>query len=122
MRAGLQELCITESEDARVHCAVLNVRPVTLHTPPPDPGAPHGEPGGTRNRKALCQKDQRPHPVPRTGPLPQDPTACLRTDHPRPPRSTPACAGRTCSDQKGRPNWSVFHPRAPPQTPATRRE
>src|SRR5215210_1690878 len=26
--------------DARVHCAVLNVRAVTPHPPPPDPGPP----------------------------------------------------------------------------------
>src|ERR671917_2270773 len=35
--AGLQELCVTESEDARVHCAVLNVRPDTGHPTPPNP-------------------------------------------------------------------------------------
>jgi hypothetical protein len=31
---------LTESEDARVHCAVLNVRPDTPHTTPPDPAHP----------------------------------------------------------------------------------
>jgi hypothetical protein len=40
--AGLQELCKTESKDARVHCAVLNVRPDTPHPTPPDPGLPTG--------------------------------------------------------------------------------
>src|SRR4029434_3349583 len=33
---------ITESEDARVHCAVLNVRPDTDPAPPPDPPSPRG--------------------------------------------------------------------------------
>src|ERR1700712_2112169 len=28
---------LTESEDARVHCAVLNVQPATPHTTPPTP-------------------------------------------------------------------------------------
>jgi hypothetical protein len=34
---------LTESEDARVHCAVLNVRPDTPHTTPPDPRPPAGD-------------------------------------------------------------------------------
>ena len=36
-------LLLTESEDARVHCAVLNVQPDTLHTTPPDPRTPTGD-------------------------------------------------------------------------------
>src|SRR5687767_844753 len=35
--AGLQ-LCKTEKEDARVHCAVLNQQPDTTHMTPPNPG------------------------------------------------------------------------------------
>src|SRR5215212_5009691 len=50
--AGLHKPCITESEDARVHCAVLNVRPDTGHPTPPDP-APHGEHSGMRCRPVL---------------------------------------------------------------------
>jgi hypothetical protein len=34
------QLLHTESEDARVHCAVLNVRPDTGHPTPPDPPSP----------------------------------------------------------------------------------
>ena len=34
---------LTESEDARVHCAVLNVRPDTGHPTPPDPRPPRGQ-------------------------------------------------------------------------------
>jgi hypothetical protein len=71
---------VTESEDARVHCAVLNVRPVTPCPPPPATHLPQ-EHAGTR-AKEPCQRS-RHRPVPRTGPLPQDPTACLRTDLPR---------------------------------------
>jgi hypothetical protein len=53
---------VTESEDARVHCAVLNVRPDTGHPTPPNPSPPRrttrqGQPrradGGTRCRPAL---------------------------------------------------------------------
>src|SRR5688572_12067749 len=44
-----QTLKFTESEDARVHCAVLNVRPDTAHLSPPDPRTPTG---GTAVREA----------------------------------------------------------------------
>jgi hypothetical protein len=42
------------------------------------------------------------------------------------PNQPPATAfhtpkGRTSSDRRRRPNWSVFHPRALPQTPAATR-
>src|SRR3978361_665222 len=40
--ADLHKPCTTESEDARVHCAVLNVRPDTGHPTPPDPHTPSG--------------------------------------------------------------------------------
>src|SRR3954471_24891729 len=42
----------TESEDARVHCAVLNVQPDTGHPTPPDPATPTGAHGGMRCRPA----------------------------------------------------------------------
>ena len=44
---------ITESEDARVHCAVLNVQPATGHPTPPAPRTPTGTHGGMRCRPAL---------------------------------------------------------------------
>ncbi len=108
-------------KDARVHCAVLNVQPDTTHPTPPNP-PPRRACGGTRCRTALTQ-EQRPRPGdhPPTGPLPQDPTACLRPDHPPPPRSPPTEAGRTRSSSSCRPNWSAFHPRAPPRQPAADR-
>src|SRR5215210_1971146 len=77
-RAGLHKPCITESEDARVHCAVLNVRPDTPHPTPPNPTRPAGRPV-VRDAGGPCHEIAAPgHPG---GPLPQDPTACLR---PRP--------------------------------------
>src|SRR5215212_2039730 len=68
----------SESKDARVHCAVLNVRPDTGHPTPPARD-PHGDHSGMRCRPALQDNGH---------PLPQDPTACLRTSppaHPLPP-------------------------------------
>src|SRR3712207_2738227 len=50
----------TESEDARVHCAVLNVRPVTTRTPPPDPPPRGGRRSG--NRMALNTRQRSPAP------------------------------------------------------------
>jgi hypothetical protein len=38
-----QTLLLTESEDARVHCAVLNVQPDTGHLTPPNPPTPQGD-------------------------------------------------------------------------------
>src|SRR6476646_11497309 len=43
VRGPTQTLLLTETEDARVHCAVLNVQPDTPHTPPPDPRTPTGD-------------------------------------------------------------------------------
>src|SRR4051794_16304987 len=45
----------TESEDARVHCAVLNVRPATTPPRPRQTPAPRGGPGGTRTGTALSE-------------------------------------------------------------------
>src|SRR3954469_19180357 len=49
---------LTESEDARVHCAVLNVRPDTPHTSPPDPRPPTGD-TAVREQESPA-RDQRP--------------------------------------------------------------
>jgi hypothetical protein len=38
------------------------------------------------------------------------------------PRSPPPEEGRTSAQQRCRPNWSAFHPRAPPRTRAARRD
>ena len=101
---------ITESEDARVHCAVLNVQPATPHTPPPDPEPPQGTHGGTRTREALTTKQRSPVPsgpnsVPTTHPTPA-------TRFHAPPGVTPYYGPA----RSRRPNWSAFHPRAPPHT------
>jgi hypothetical protein len=52
---------------------------------------------------------------------PSGPNSVPTTNPPHPPRSTLACASRTGDDRRGRPNWSAFHPRAPPQMRAARR-
>lgn len=109
-----------EIKDARVHCAVLNDQPATLHNPTP--------PAPTRSRRTVERSEIQKgleHPgaqPPERGssPLPQDPTACLR-----PTRLPPAPVPRTGARRRdavlegrrsGRPNWSAFHPRAPPRT------
>src|SRR5687768_16206153 len=70
---------VTESEDARVHCAVLNVRPVTDPAPPPDPPSPR-ERRRYEERSALSEG--RPPGSP-GGPAPSGPNS-VPTD-----RSTP---------------------------------
>ena len=63
------------------------------------------------------------HPVHPGGPLPQDPTACLRpTLHAPDPFHAHPRGRRTGSPPAGRPNWSAFHPRAPPRTHAAARD
>jgi hypothetical protein len=118
LRAGLQKLLHTESEDARVHCAVLNVQPATTHMTPPNPANDgwYEMQGGPDTRTTTTGTT-----VP--GPFPQDPTACLRPTPPHRPRSThPTPSRRTRRDAvlgagcSRRPNWSAFHPRAPPRT------
>ena len=95
-----QTLKLTESEDARVHCAVLNVRPDTDPAPPPDPRPPQGQ---RRYDRRSAPTQDRSHPTTGGGPLSQDPTACLRTgtrttdSAPRTPRR--AC--RTGSPHRG---------------------
>src|SRR3954470_2017789 len=72
----------TESEDARVHCAVLNDRPAT----PTHPRQPTPRHNRSRNRSGWYEDKEAPAtettPNPRVGggPFPQDPTACLRPD------------------------------------------
>src|SRR5688572_27331802 len=76
----LQELLRTESEDARVHCAVLNVRPVTDPAPPPDPPSPQGQ--RRYERRSALQSSRLPAP---SGPnsVPTDrSTPVRRVPHP----------------------------------------
>jgi hypothetical protein len=70
---------------------------------------PTHDPGGTRSRKTLNRSNGRP--------FPQDPTACLRPrtlDDPV-PHATESDAVLGAGNDR-RPNWSAFHPRAPPHT------
>src|SRR3954471_8645692 len=106
----------TESEDARVHCAVLNVRPATHPHAPAGPRASTGRTSGTRTRQAPNRRNN-PTRKPRAGPLPQDPTACLRPD-PRPattfPTRPPEETGRTSSRKTMPANLIGFPPWSPP--------
>lgn len=58
----LQHTLLPESEDARVHCAVLNVRPATPHHTPASPGhtGRYENQGGPDRRTS-----PHPHPIPR---------------------------------------------------------
>ena len=102
-------------------------------TPPTCPRQTHPNPerqprradGGTRSRTALTEEAtpaQPGTPGNRVGPLPQDPTACLRTGSPvqAPVHARPEGRAVLGARDAGRPNWSVFHPRAPPQVRAAR--
>jgi hypothetical protein len=76
---------------------------------PAEPNPPRRTAGGTRCRPAPTEKNGRP--------LPQDPTACPRPrtrddSGPHAPGGTPYWEPATSR----RPNWSAFHPRAPPHT------
>src|SRR5918997_3328654 len=106
-------------------------RPPPGSTPAdPTPAPPHGrheervvrEPGRPRHEDHDPPGRGRSRPPPR-GPLPQDPTACLRPPphHPlrSPLRTTPDRGRHGAVLEAGssrRPNWSAFHPRAPPHT------
>src|SRR5687768_2653194 len=72
---------ITESEDARVHCAVLNVRPATPHPPPPDPRTPTGD-TAVREQESPDTK-QRSHPGSPGRPAPSGPNSVPTTGTPR---------------------------------------
>ena len=117
MRRAYTNPVTTESEDARVHCAVLNVRPDTP-TRPRRP-TPPAERWRYENRKALTEITSPGSPGARS----------LRTQqrayHPRAPRDPGSTRHRgdavLGTDRSRRPNWSAFHPRALPPTPAAPR-
>src|SRR4051812_17596870 len=108
----------------------------TNNQPPPRTGPTRPDPpqevGDVKPGTALCEgpaprPGRRLPPTPGPGPLPQDPTARLRTPAPdtaRPPRPGPRRNHGSTSEpaEAGHPNWSAFHPRAPPRHPATRPE
>ena len=107
--SGPTQTLLIESEDARVHCAVLNVQPDTDPTPPPDPQPPTGDTAvrqkidpaeKKRNARSLRTQQRAYEPTHHTHPVPHATRRRRRT------RSSHSC----------RPNWSAFHPRAPPHT------
>ncbi len=93
-------------------------QPTTRHHPhaPARPAPPRRRDGGTRNRTAL-NRDDDTHPT-RGRPVPSGPNSVpttpvhARDSGPRTPEGTPYWEPATA----GRPNWSAFHPRAPPHT------
>ena len=88
-------------KDARVHCAVLNDQPAI-----PPATAPAPTPTGTRRCAIRRTRTETTHPTrtrtfpsgPGGGPLPQDPTACLRPAPMTTTFPTRTRAGRTSSD------------------------
>src|SRR3954468_15217540 len=51
--------------DARVHCAVLNVRKMTAHPIPPDPDQPPQDPDERYDTRTISQTiSQKKHPTP----------------------------------------------------------
>jgi hypothetical protein len=112
----------TESEDARVHCAVLNVRPVAPHPSPP---------AHTLRREVTVREQESPDgdhgPGHRPGmPALSGPNSVPTTGSPHPPRSprhrgdavlgAAAAAGRTGqrSTLEHHPTRSARHPRRAP--------
>ena len=84
MSGPTQNPANTESEDARVHCAVLNVRPDTHHTTPPDPPTPTG---ATAVRDAGTALTEATNPPGSARSLRTQQRA-YEPDPPPPPRST----------------------------------
>ena len=75
-----------KSKDARVHCAVLNVRPDTHHTTPPTRHSPARQ-TVVRDTGRPCREETVTTPT-GAGPLSQDPTACLPPPNSPRPGST----------------------------------
>ena len=102
-------------KDARVHCAVLNVRPDTGHPTPPDLRPPRGpqryemQTGPARQRPPETFVPGPALSGPNSVPTDRFPASGLRSTHTR------GCAVLGARDAS-RPNWSAFHPRAPPHT------
>ena len=86
------------------------------------PARPHGDGGGTTDDRPRHELTTPPGFPGR--PAPSGPNSVPTTGSPPPPRSPPAPegTGRTSGDDSCRPNWSAFHPRAPPQMRAARRD
>ncbi len=113
---GLQETRYRVTEDARVHCAVLNVRPVA---PAPAPAGPAVNRGGTENPEDPGREGQRP--TPRTGrPAPSGPNSAPTTPGQRPGSAPhPHAAGSTRSrrhagGRTGQRSTLEHHPAHPP--------
>jgi hypothetical protein len=100
--AGLQ-LCKTEKEDARVHCAVLNQQPGTPAARPRQPHTPRCASGTRPDRpcKTTVARSLR------TQQRAYNPRTRIDPGSTQPRRAAVLGAGAS-----RRPNWSAFHPRA----------
>ena len=85
---------------------------------PPDPTSPR-PPQGTQRYEMQTGPAEISQHAPPGRPALSGPNSVPPTGSPRPPRSPrhPAGCRRTRSSRSHRPNWSAFHPRAPPHTP-----
>ncbi len=97
--------------DARVHCAVLKVRRVAPPPPPPDPGNTRAvrrarSPRETTVTRSLRTQQRAYGPAPHHHRVPHPPPTPRRDEQRAVLAATPG----------HRPNWSAFHPRAPPHT------
>jgi len=112
--SGPTQTLLIESEDARVHCAVLNVRPDTDHLTPPTP-----PPAGNvvvRNADRPCQKQRLPAPSgPNSVPTRRTPAP---SSGPRTPRG--ACSTGSPQTRAGRTGQRSTLEHHPTHSPATR--
>jgi hypothetical protein len=120
-RAGIPTKTL-RNEKSKMLASTVQFSTTHPRTAPDDPTSPRPR----RERDGLGpgrpRRDNNPHPPPAAtcepsgwGPFPQDPTARLRPATGPPTFPTPASRGRTSERAPGtRPNWSAFHPRAPP--------
>src|SRR4051794_22977753 len=101
MRAGLQ-LCKTEKEDARVHCAVLNQQPGTR----PHPHRQTPPPGEWYDRRSTLQDNAPTHGTTEAiqgRPAPSGPNSVPTTTTPPRPRSPPPPQGTAVLGAGGQP-------------------
>jgi hypothetical protein len=87
----------------------------TTSHPLPAP-ASHAAPAGARRYKSQgALSEITPPPGSPDRPAPSGPNS-VPTNRPSPVTTFHTPRGRTSSGRRCRPNWSVFHPRAPPRT------
>jgi hypothetical protein len=107
-------LCSSQSTDSHP----------TSPTARPQPGPEGHQLSGTTSMRPHQRMNHAPdhdhdHDHDQVRPVPSGPNSVPTTSPPPTTTFQTRRAGRTSSDTRGhRPNWSAFHPRAPPPTPA----